>query len=261
MRDHNTIITGSGSGDGIVDRASRKSRSRVAAFTLIELLAVMAVTATLIALLLATLSGVRASFESAKCLSNLRQCGVAMLSAGAEANSRVALVGGSAASTTSWLAEVERVLGVSEALRKAAVCPTHLPRAFAGSTAQTYGVAMSPVLPDFLTTFPGGSGSTRVLYFSRLSKPSDYPLLVDSALNGGGVQWRTAWDNGNTATAQARHKGKINVLKADGSAASMSPEAYATVRGRNSNNPSMNLIYQDENGVRQQAPANSSSPN
>lgn len=183
-----------------------------------------------------------------------------MLTAAGTNDNQVTLVGGTAGSTT-WLGEIEKVLGVDEGLRLAAVCPSHKPYDFDDNLARTYGVPMSPTLPNFLTTVPEGGNNTRVLHLARLENPADYPLLVDSALNGGGVQWRTAWDNGNTSTAHARHKGRINIALADGSAASMEPADYAAMRGRNSNNPSLILIYQDERGQRQEISGSASPGN
>ena len=58
---------------------------RAPAFTLIELLVVISIIALLIALLLPALAGARAAARAVACLSNLRQCGVAVI-AYAESN-------------------------------------------------------------------------------------------------------------------------------------------------------------------------------
>lgn len=57
----------------------RRSRLRSACFTLIELLVVVAIISILAALLLPALKGAKESANAAKCLSNLRQVGAALL--------------------------------------------------------------------------------------------------------------------------------------------------------------------------------------
>ncbi len=59
---------------------ARRGAARPAAFTLIELLIVIAIIAILVSLLLPALSQAKSSARSARCLSNLRQIGIGLIS-------------------------------------------------------------------------------------------------------------------------------------------------------------------------------------
>jgi len=54
------------------------SRGKCGAFTLVELLVVMAIIACLVSLLLPSLATVRAKADTMKCVGNMRQIGVAV---------------------------------------------------------------------------------------------------------------------------------------------------------------------------------------
>ncbi len=81
-------------GDGCLRAFAAVGTTRVAcgrAFTLVELLVVMAVIALLVGLLLPALGASREAGRSAACLSNLRQCGIALAAYAADEAGRLPL--------------------------------------------------------------------------------------------------------------------------------------------------------------------------
>lgn len=218
-------------------------------FTLIELLAVIAVVGILAAILIPLLAGVRERALTARGVSNIRQSGNALLLSATNNDNKIILVGGEHPSYTTWLSELERQGFADQSVREAAVCPTHPPFEFSGNYAAVYGVPMNEQLGPALTSPPGG-GQTRALRLASIEDPANYVLLVDSVLNGTGPQWRTAWDAGNVSGAHARHDGKMNVVFADGSAATITPEKYASIRRDALGDPAAAVTYFTEEGER-----------
>jgi len=166
-----------------------------AGFTLVELLVVVAVLATLIGLLLPALGAARESGRSMACLSNLRQAASACLIYAQENDGVGPALGVPWASLPNWALVVQRVAGREGATAdqltrdSVLVCPTHqtltaqdLTRAYAINATGHAGLPAESAgrggLPD-PTSFddPDRPAHHR---FSLVERPSDTPMLVDS---------------------------------------------------------------------------------
>jgi prepilin-type N-terminal cleavage/methylation domain-containing protein/prepilin-type processing-associated H-X9-DG protein len=108
-------LNATGSWNSFKSDNPKKSYSGRTGFTLVELLVTLAVIAVIASLLFPALAGAKAKADSTRCLSNLRQIGVAVRvyatdNAGslprAEANSRGTVLGGSGKAGTPFLEEV-----------------------------------------------------------------------------------------------------------------------------------------------------------
>jgi len=99
-------------------RLSRKHRR---AFTLIELLTVIAIIGILAAILIPTVGAVRSSAKQAQCISNLRQLGIALASFAQDHKGAFpSTTHGSLAVTDSWIFTLQPYVGNVDAVR---ICP------------------------------------------------------------------------------------------------------------------------------------------
>lgn len=229
-------------------------------FTLIELLVVIAIVAVLASLLLGVLSGVRKNAQSAKTLGNLRQSVAGLLLQGGENNGTLILVGHNQNGYTSWLTETERVIGRELGIRDAALNPNHPPYRLAPNAQEplaVFGVPMASDLEIPTVRIRPALTSSRVAYLSRMERPSDFVLLVDSIREKNPTlnteQSRSAWDDGEFSMARAGHKGKFHAAMADGSVKLLTPEEYAGHRGRALGLTTYSITYFTEDGKKEQA--------
>ena len=187
-------------------------RWSVMAFTLIELLVVIAVIAILAGLLLPALARAKEKGRNAKCLSNLKQCGVAVLMYAHDNEGRVLLDGLPAGSNT-WATMVYSN-GYQPAL-DVFLCPSYRPAEF-DRWILTYGVRIDPP-PEYTAKL---GLFLRALVVDQVLAPTDYLHLADTtsqAQNGATArQFYTFRAAGPLKQVHARHDRRANGFYLDG---------------------------------------------
>ena len=156
------------------------------AFTLIEVLVVVAVIALLLAVLLPALGRAREAGRSAVCLANLRQC-VTLLQAYADANRGLSpALGVPFGAPPNWALVVQQSAGLEggtpgELLRERSilVCPSFR-AAYARAMTRTYGINATGLSgqPGDRANFDAEPTFVRTQLIAR---PSQTPALVDTA--------------------------------------------------------------------------------
>lgn len=193
------------------------SERQSGAFTVIELLAVVAVTGLLGILFLPLFNSVRADAQNAQCGENLRQIGK---SAGIYVADHAGKLPGCQHEPPSWVKGLEAYCSVEKF-----VCPPHREELANPPTKRSERIEWTYALNDFLTPHPYGA---RSLDFSRMaSVPSPWETML---FGEAGIEYRRydhfhfadRVENGFTAAAFSeqvdveRHEGGANYLFADG---------------------------------------------
>ena len=96
------------------------SRQKTQGFTLLELLTVIAITVVLCAMLIPALEGARKSAQQARCASNMRQIGCALLLYAATNDNKLPETSHTAAVGQSWIYTLSDYLGDCDEVR---ICP------------------------------------------------------------------------------------------------------------------------------------------
>lgn len=158
------------------------------AFTLIELLVVIAIIAVLLAILLPTLASAREAGRRTACLSNLRQCFVAMRIYADENKGWGPALGQPYGTLPNWALVVQTSAGVSGSgsaelytPRSGLVCPAA--RAFYGrEMTRTYAANATGLsgLPGDRANFDDAAAGAYVR-FDLVQMPADTAALVDGA--------------------------------------------------------------------------------
>lgn len=180
-----------------------------AAFTLTELLVVLALMALLAGLLLPALGQAKARARSLQCLNHLRQLGVATLIY-ADENREKVQVHFPAVTNQTWGSVLSR--NQPRMAFNLFVCPGYPPKVFQ-DWRRIYGIRLDP---------PTGATSgefDEILLVANIRSPSDYVHLTDTTSRGrGGIAaeqyfyFRVLSEN----EVHARHQGRANAFFLDG---------------------------------------------
>jgi prepilin-type N-terminal cleavage/methylation domain-containing protein/prepilin-type processing-associated H-X9-DG protein len=193
----------------IAERAScRPVRIVVRGFTLIEVLVVLAITSLLLAIAIAVLGSARESANEARCATNLRGIGSALLLYSQANQNRFPPRVGSSSAALRHLAYQQ--LGPYSSLSEEAAEEEYL-----------RGMWRCPSAPKEWMFSYGTNPNFWHVSLSAIDDPANFVLLRDR----GGVSWPSdAGGADNTTIGSAWHKGRYNALYADGRVASVTRE-------------------------------------
>jgi prepilin-type N-terminal cleavage/methylation domain-containing protein/prepilin-type processing-associated H-X9-DG protein len=178
-------------------------------FTLIELLVVVAIIAILASLLLPALANAKGKSQSARCLNNLKQLGLATLLYAQDYRNAVQIDAPLDPGVT-WAS----ILSTNQNLKpfELFLCPTYPPRRFT-NWFRTYGVRQDPPVENTSGDFG------EVLAVETVLRPVDYLHLADTTSRGRqgiGAQQFYCFRADSEKEVHARHAQRANGLFLDG---------------------------------------------
>lgn len=214
---------------------------RISAFSLSEMLFVLAVLGVLLAILIPSISSVLTNAKTVQCVSNLRQIGVAFHAYAQDHNGVIYLHYNSASGTTRWsdclTGKAGGIMAGSSYLEgpePPLVCPSVAPKKYKDPlTGYVYGSLpsgndltwMDPA--DEAAFNPFGTTFSRAVRLNKIEKPGSYWLLADSWSSQHAKQIYLIYaKKANPAHVRLhlRHHGKANFLFADESVRSLGPD-------------------------------------
>jgi prepilin-type N-terminal cleavage/methylation domain-containing protein len=231
----------------------RLAAARPRAFTLIELLTVIAIIGILAAILIPVVGKVRASARQARCIGNLRQIGMAFQLITQDAKGKIPVDGGAVLipniqGSATYMADLLKSYLVNAntsyngydaaTVDNIQKCPSGdltLPESPGGNPYLSYGFTTDRIARE------QGIPEPRYALMNRIGTPSRKIFVVDADRSNAAYQAsdynNAGFLNANVANARPRHHGRINASHADASVrsyseadflATLSPASFST---------------------------------